>query len=135
SHLSGGATWPDVSPDCRVLAFVGYIAEGFELFSMPYPERSASEPEARVAPAVDVTGARAGADGGASPVSSAAYSPLGTLLPTSWWPVIETGGDQIRAGATIFGSDVLGYHLYQATATWLVASPAGAQPPAPPGAR
>ena len=131
THLSGGATWPDVSPDGRVLAFVGYTAEGFELFSLPYPERPAAEPEARVAPAVDVTGARPGADAGASPVTSTAYSPLGTLLPTSWWPVIETGGDQIRAGATIFGSDVLAYHLYQATATWLVASPAGSQPPGP----
>ena len=39
THLTGGATWPDVSPDGRVLAFVGYTAEGFELFSMPYPER------------------------------------------------------------------------------------------------
>ncbi len=130
THLVGGATWPDVSPDGRVLAFVGYTAEGFELFSMPYPERSAEEREEGVRPAVDVTAARGVADVGASPVNSTAYSPLGTLLPTSWWPVITAGGDQVRAGATIFGSDVLGYHLYQATATWLVASPAGSQPPA-----
>ncbi len=105
THLIGGATWPDVSPDGRVLAFVGYTAEGFELFSMPYPERSAAEPEARVRPAVDVTGARAAADAGASSVISTAYSPLGTLLPTSWWPVIDDrrrpdsrGRDDIRIG-------------------------------------
>jgi hypothetical protein len=131
THLSGGATWPDVSPDGRVLVFVGYTAEGFELFSMPYPARSASDSEAGSRPAVDVTGARAGADAGASSLVSTTYSPLGTLLPTSWWPVITGGGDQLRVGATIFGSDVLGYHLYQATGTWLVASPAGSQlPPA-----
>ncbi len=131
THLTGGATWPDVSPDGRVLAFVGYTNEGFELFSMPYPEGAADEPGARVRPAVDAAGARADAGPGAvaSSMISTAYSPLGTLLPTSWWPVIITGGDQLRAGATIFGSDVLGYHLYQATATWLVASPAESQPP------
>lgn len=131
THLTGGATWPDVSPDGRVLAFVGYTAEGFELFSMPYPEGAAEEPGARVRPAVDAAGARASVERGAvaSSVVSTAYSPLGTLLPTSWWPVITTGGDQLRAGAATFGSDVLGYHLYQATATWLIASPTGSQPP------
>jgi hypothetical protein len=131
THLTGGATWPDVSPDGRLLAFVGYTAEGFELFSMPYPERTAEEPEARVRSASNASGARdAGLGAAASSMTSTAYSPLGTLLPTSWWPVITTGGDQLRMGATIFGSDVLGYHLYQAAATWLVASPAGSQPPA-----
>jgi hypothetical protein len=131
THLTGGATWPDVSPDGRLLAFVGYTPEGFELFSMPYPERTAEEPEARVRPASNASGARdAGLGAAASSMTSTAYSPLGTLRPTSWWPVITTGGDQLRVGATIFGSDVLGYHLYQAAATWLVASPAGSQPPA-----
>ena len=132
THLTGGAMWPDVSPDGRVLAFVGYTTEGFELFQMPYPERSAEEAEARVVPpSIDVTGARGAPGVVASSVISKAYSPLGTILPTSWWPVITTDRDQIRAGASIFGSDVLGYHIYQATTTWLLTSPAGSQPPAP----
>ena len=125
THLIGGATWPDVSPDGRVLAFVGYTAEGFELFRMPYPERSAEEPAVSVRPAVDAAGGRAAAGVAASSVISTAYSPLGTLLPTSWWPVITTDGDQLRAGATIFGSDVLGYDIYQAAATWLLGESGG----------
>jgi hypothetical protein len=52
------------------------------------------------------------------------------LKPTSWSPAFEGDGEQFRVGATVFGSDVLGYHFYDATATWLVASPAGSVSPA-----
>ena len=133
THVTGGATWPDVSPDGHTLAFVGYIAEGFELFSMPYPEPFAARPDSSIPPATDALGARAEARIGpdAPPIISTTYSPLRTLRPTSWWPVVDNSGDQLRAGATVFASDVLGYHLYAATATWLVAGPAGYLPPSP----
>ena len=131
THLTGGAMWPDVSPDGQVLAFVGYTAEGFELFSIPYPEPFPAGQSPRIAPATDAPGAsvdaRIGPD--APPIISTPYSPLRTLRPTWWSPVINDSGDQLRAGATVFASDVLGYHLYSATATWLVARPAGSQPP------
>ena len=68
----------------------------------------------------------------AAPTSTLAdrpYSPLDTLKPTSWTPVIETDGDQVRIGAGISGYDVLGYHAYAATATWRVSSPSGAPAP------
>ena len=41
----------------------------------------------------------------------------------------ETGGDQIRVGAGIAGYDVLGYHAYAASATWLVSHPEDAATP------
>jgi hypothetical protein len=50
-------------------------------------------------------------------------------MPTSWTPVVESDGDQIRVGAGVSGYDVLGYHAYAATATWLVSIPAGAPTP------
>ncbi len=34
-------------------------------------------------------------------------------------------------GASVFGSDVLGYHFYWAAATWLASGPAGSVPPSP----
>ena len=43
------------------------------------------------------------------------YSPFDTLAPTSWTPVVETTGDQVRVGAGVTGVDVLGYHAYAAT--------------------
>jgi hypothetical protein len=133
THLTGGATWPDVSPDGQVLAFVGYTAEGFELFSMPYPESLAAGPDLSIRPATDAPAARAEARVGPDtpPIISTTYSPLRTLKPTSWSPVVNDSGDGLRAGATVFASDVLGYHLYSATATWLVSGPAGYLPPSP----
>ena len=35
---TGGATWPDMSPDGKTIAFVGYTPDGFDLFVMAYPE-------------------------------------------------------------------------------------------------
>src|SRR5579862_4504270 len=56
------------------------------------------------------------------------YTPLGTLAPTSWTPLVVVGG-QVRLGAGAGGSDVLGYHAYSATATWLASTPPGAIKP------
>ena len=160
THTTGGALWPDVAPDGNTIVFVGYTADGRDLFSMPYPDGRA---DAGGGPG-RLTGSLAAADAGIrpdDPVSSRAeepvlpvgagppvppsqggearhsskrdggrpYSPLDTLKPTSWTPVVETGGDQLRVGAGISGYDVLGYHAYAATATWLVSSPAGAPTP------
>ena len=126
THGTGGALWPDVAPDGKTIVFVGYTTGGYDLFSMPYPEGG---PDARVgpddafAPAADPGGV-VGTDPHVRP-----YKPLDTLKPTSWTPVVETAGDQVRVGAGISGYDVLGYHAYAATATWLVSSPAGAPTP------
>jgi hypothetical protein len=60
---------------------------------------------------------------------AASYNPLHTLKPTSWTPVVESTNDQVRLGAGIAAADVLGYHGYAATATWLVSGPDGASAP------
>ena len=126
THLTSGATWPDVSSDGRTIVFVGYTTAGYDLFSMSYP----------VAPAPARTPVAAPAESSATPFSlqapspSTSYSPLSTLLPTSWSPIITGDSDEGRLGAEVFGSDVLGYHSYSASATWLVDSPSGAPTPA-----
>jgi hypothetical protein len=182
THTTGGALWPDVSPDGKTIVFAGYTTGGYDLFTLPYPEKvmhaftPATGPEhvvqafsaARGAedvvqaltpapgaeqvvqalpPAADpqnvvqafrpASGDTTETDSRAHPRSEApepaaatqSYSPLDTLKPTSWTPIVETGGDQIRVGAGIAGYDVLGYHAYAATATWLVSHPADALPP------
>ena len=40
THVSGGATWPEVSPDGRTLVYVGYSSDGFDLYSLPYPDEA-----------------------------------------------------------------------------------------------
>ncbi len=140
THTTGGALWPDVAPDGLTIVFAGYTADGYDLFSMPYPQ---GRGDTRVGTHDGI--ASAGAPAAAAPSAAAdprvslevpspdmrvaSYNPLDTLKPTSWTPVLETGGDQVRVGAGIGGYDVLGYHAYAATATWLVASPQGAPTP------
>jgi hypothetical protein len=51
------------------------------------------------------------------------------MLPTSWTPVIDWNDDQVRVGAGVAGFDVLGYHFYSASATWLASAPSDAAPP------
>ena len=57
------------------------------------------------------------------------YSPWPTLRPTWWTPIVEGDSTQVRLGAATAGLDVLGYHGYNAAATWLVSGPAAAESP------
>ncbi len=123
THTTGGAIWPDVSPDGKTIVFVGYTTEGYDLFSMPYPPAASGVVQAfrpaDIQPPTSDPKVR----------TTTEYSPLGTLKPTSWSPVVETRADQVRLGVSVAGYDVLGYHAYAATATWLVSSPSGAATP------
>ncbi|MCC7044765.1 MAG: PD40 domain-containing protein [Acidobacteria bacterium] len=135
THHTGGATWPDVSPDGASIVYVGYSATGFDLYEMPYPtaapivEREEARAATRAAPTLgeaagvsDDTAGDAGEAVGAglvpAPLTARPYRPWTTLLPTSWTPVVTTSREQIRAGAIIGGEDVLGYHAWQASAAW-----------------
>jgi Tol biopolymer transport system component len=130
TRTTGGATWPEISPDGRTLIFVGYTIDGSDLFSMPYPDAADAAAAVELAldsPAADRTSTEPASDSAIA--APARYSPLPTLKPTSWSPVVEWTSDQIRVGAATDGRDVLGYHGYAASATWLVSSPAGAVTP------
>src|SRR5262249_39603602 len=53
-------------------------------------------------------------------------SPPRTMLPTAWAPLVGWDDDEGRLGAPGARDDVLGYHFYAASATWLASAPAGA---------
>src|SRR5439155_20468805 len=90
THTTGGATWPDISADGRTIVFVGYTVDGFDVFSIPYPPAGSAERNARIV---------GDAPPRATPIAPAPttdYSPLRTLAPTSWSPVIEGDSSQLR---------------------------------------
>jgi hypothetical protein len=131
TDVPGGATWPDISADGRTIVFVGYTADGFDLFTIPYGGSGtdgaappAAAPQVR-SPVPSLGGHPAAAITG----GSERYVPLRTLLPTSWSPILESDADQVRAGAGVAAADVLARHAYAASATWLVNAPAGAATP------
>ena len=132
TRTTGGALWPEISPDGKTIVFVGYTADGYDLFSMPYPASTpvvgADTPVGPSNEPLDSPGARLRAEP-PPPLQTFSYSPLDTLPPTSWTPVVQTGGGQARVGAGLSGFDVLGYHAYAATATWLISAPDGAPAP------
>jgi WD40-like Beta Propeller Repeat len=127
TRTNGGAAWPDVSPDGKTIVFVGYTADGFDLFTVPYPANSpepaavalsgTSEPETvlREKPSLSSAVRR--------------YNPLATLKPVAWLPVIEGDSDQLRVGFSTGGADVLAYHPYSVSATWLASHRTDVSPP------
>ncbi len=124
--FTGGAMWPDVSPDGKTIVFSGYTPDGFDLFTLPYPEAAASS-TAATAPgggADRVPRASPPVAQIASPnlPSAPGYAPWRTLLPTAWSPLVVADADQIRAGLSTGGTDVLGYHAWGLSASWLAAT-------------
>jgi Tol biopolymer transport system component len=158
TRTTGGATWPEVSPDGHSIVYVGYTVEGSDLFEMRYPVQ-ASEESAR-GPREDSESSSAGArasGGGApraqinddsvggpresepvdgrrnsgfsqGPTSFPNYSPWATFAPTSWSPIVETAPDELRVGGSVAAGDVLGYHSAAVSVTGTVSRPQGVAP-------
>jgi Tol biopolymer transport system component len=112
-----GASAPALSPEGETLVFVGYTADGFDLFSLPWAEAEWIEVPASKDPPVHrppwaLAGESWELTGGSR------YSPWPTLLPRFWTPIVEPDGDDTALGAATAGADVLGRHAYAVGAAW-----------------
>lgn len=130
TETTGGAIGPDVSADGQALLYVGYTADGFDVFTQPYPAAGAQEPqEVPVSPSASNPPSLPTPAAVTAPVPSSQaqpYRPWPTLLPRAWTPLITTSADQTRIGLTTGGSDVLAYHGYSAAVQWRASAPSGA---------
>ena len=106
---------PDISPDGRLLVFVGYTAEGYDLFSLPLAQaqwtpiaadRQVSEPVTGQTPSPPAAN------------TVPAYSPWRTLVPQFWTPTLESDSDEVVVGAATGSVDALGRHAYGVEAGW-----------------
>ncbi len=104
---------PALSPDGGTLVFVGYTPAGYDLFSMPLADAKWEEPD-KEAPALSSPAVSAAMP----PVAGRGYSPLATLLPRFWTPIVEEDGDDLAFGGATAGGDALARHGYYASAAW-----------------
>lgn len=122
--VPGGALSPEVSPDGRTLVYVGSDATGYDLFALPLGEAMthavlappAAQPEAESGSANAET-APQGETVGSAP-ATLGYSPLPTLLPRFWTPLVDSRNGNMRAGVTVAGEDVLLRHSVGASLMW-----------------
>ena len=110
TDTASGARFPTLSRD-GVLTFVGYTSDGFDLFSVPTAQESWR-------PFAAPTPRHAQSPLPAVPVSARPYSPLATLMPTYWTPIVVTDAGETLVGGGTAMTDVLGRHAYAADAEW-----------------
>ena len=129
---ASGAQFPLLAPDGSLL-YVGYGADGYDLFSLP--------PEFQLTPAAASVGTAAGASSDWSPVrtegseridrpaaqpssvleAGAPYRPRRTLAPTYWEPVVQSDAGETLVGAGTAMADALGRHAYSVATAWSTA--------------
>lgn len=110
---------PDVSADGATIVFVGYTVDGYDLFSLRLDPARWMLVDAASHFTEGVPLKPDGVEQGRQkPDTSEPYSPLRTLAPQFWSPLIESDGDDLVVGAATGGVDVLGRHAYAVTAGW-----------------
>lgn len=124
----GGAAEPEVSPDGRLIVYVGYTPDGYDLFTVPVGESENAVPWQAGEGAdkgghgrrtADVEPPANGETRSESPQFSASrYLPLPSMLPRYWLPLMEVETSLVRAGAFTLGTDVLGRHSWYADVLW-----------------
>ena len=105
---------PAVSPDGTELVFVGYTADGYDLFALPLASATwiPVKPDSSQ-PARPVTASAA-----FSTVRDTTYQPWRTLAPQFWSPIVESDNGEISGGAETAGIDALGRHAYAGAVAW-----------------
>jgi WD40-like Beta Propeller Repeat len=110
TNVKTGAYMPEVSPDARTLAYIGYSADGFDLYTLPLDRSRWLDPPPPPGPRP-----RPHPDPGFKKWPVESYDPLATLRPRAYTLDYGKGafGDTLKVSTT--GSDIAGLHSFSAT--------------------
>ncbi len=128
THVLGGAFQADISGSGDRIVFSAYYSRGYSIAEIPYDpsqwstrfspkiwplwgEEGRKSPLPPIAKHGDVTGEDA-EDNSVIISEKGGYSPVKTLLPKFWLPILLSDHDGAVFGAFTAGQDVLGYHTY-----------------------
>ncbi len=117
TNVLGGAFTPTEAPDHR-LVFADYSSRGFDLHvatSPPRPLLPSPSLPLTLSPAHPVPPPPSLPLALSTPRR---YSPLSTLAPRFWAPILSTDEEGAQYGLTTGGLDVLGFHKYALTAVY-----------------
>ena len=125
SNVEGGAFSPTQGHPDGPIFYIGYSGDGHDLFRLARPLAEPGLPPGREWPVGTIAAANDG-DADSVPATAAAdddvadgpprrYSPLLTLLPRSWTPVIAVTDAVTEAGINVAAHDVLRKHSYSLT--------------------
>jgi hypothetical protein len=112
---------PEMAPGGDRLAFVGYTADGYDLFSLDWAQAEwTPDPDGRIRLAGPAGPAKVEIQDPAPTraAPSRAYTPWRTIAPRYWTPVILTDNEELFAGAATGSADALGRHAYAVQAAW-----------------
>lgn len=115
--LPNGARSAAVSPSGDRVAFVGYTVDGYDIFSTLRPAQPGHEVSGLKVESEEPTGPAVPSPQSRAP-GVTSYSPIDTLLPRFWMPVVETDEDRVEVGAGTVGVDALGRHAFASTVRW-----------------
>ncbi len=116
----GGAQDPDISPDGRWLGYAALHADGYRVELIPY-DPSAWQPAGPVRRQrrPHAYGARHQSEITAQQAPTRGYSPFPSIWPSSWLPIITTGGSAgTFIGASTAGTDDINRHAFGLLAGW-----------------
>ncbi len=102
---------PDVSPDGRTIAYIGYTPRGYDLFTMPLATAEWSPVEAEPASPVAMPDQAPG-------TAADPYRPWRTIAPRFWTPTVDVDNGETALGAGTAGGDALGRHVYGVNVQW-----------------
>jgi hypothetical protein len=131
TNVETGALQPTVSPDGRTIAFVSYSRAGYDLATIPFDPETWLEPfPAPAAASAEKEGMQPIGERSPSPPSpdvapaipSRPYSPLQTLGPHFWLPLVGGDGAGTTLGAFTSGQDVVGIHSWALQGWWGIES-------------